>query len=335
MSRLKNGCSPGIDGITTEHIKHGKSPVLHKHLADIFTAIMSHSVIPPSFSTGIVIPVHKKSTLNPNVPQSYRPITLSTTYSKLLEHILMPDTQIDDAQFGFREGRGTSLACSLLNDTISYFKVNKSPVYFATLDAEKCFDRIWHSGLLYKLIDMIPSHQWLLLYRWYRSLKAVVMCNGKVSNEFTISRGVRQGSILSPTLFNIYINDLLKELQRPEHENGVKIGNSTLSTFAYADDISLISLLPGLQKSIDICCEYALRWRFSFGAVKSQCMVIGDKLFDTYPSWKMNNIPIETVDSIEILGTAFNSKGNGNDHVDHRISSCRRNMYALACASQV
>ena len=64
------------------------------------------------------------------------------------------------------------------------------------LDAEKCFDSIGHVSLFLKLINVLPIHEWLLLYNWYNKLNAVVKWNGSYSKSFCVTRGTRQGSVL-------------------------------------------------------------------------------------------------------------------------------------------
>ena len=110
------------------------------------------------------MPILKNSTLEPNIPNNYRPISLSSVHTKLVEYNLMPEDTDSENLFAFRKGRGTTFATSLLNDTAAYTKARGSPLYVCSLDAEKCFDSIWHPGLFYKLIDIIPNAHWLFLY---------------------------------------------------------------------------------------------------------------------------------------------------------------------------
>jgi hypothetical protein len=223
------------------------------------------------------------------------------------------------------------MACSLLNDVISYFNDSASPVFVCSLDAEKCFDTIWHDALFYKLWDHMPLSHWLLLYTWYGSLKAAVRWKDRSSTPFAVTRGMRQGSVLSSHFFNIFLNDLLTELNDAEH--GLRIGSSTYSSFAYADDVTLYSATTGgLQAMIDICAAYATRWRLRFGLRKSKCMVAGNSHFVTDPCWTLGNEPLETVTRLDILGVAFDSTGSATPHVKARMASCSRSFYSMGSA---
>ena len=142
-------------------------------------------------------------------------------------------------QFGFRTGLSVSNGLTLLNDIICYSKYNNSNVNICSLDAEKCFDSIWHDGLFYKLINVLSDVHWRFLRKWYKRLDIVIKWNGIIHKQsyFKVSRGTRQGSIISPVLFNIFLSDLMVQLS--ESKFGMRIGDNLYSSFAYADDISL------------------------------------------------------------------------------------------------
>jgi len=329
LSKLKKNSSPGCDGITVEHILYANSHLLLSHLATLCTVILSRNIVPNIFKESVIVPVLKKSTLNPNDTHNYRPITISSVFAKLIEMCMLPSQDdICDNQYGFRQGRDTMSACSLLNDILCYFKDQGTPVFICTLDAEKCFDKIWHSGLFYKLYDVLPLNHWLLLYRWYGSSAAKIRWQGKLSSSFCVTRGTKQGSILSPIFFNYFINDMLKELNsKPEC---VCIGKHSFNSFAYADDVTLMATtIPSLQKLISHCSDYSKKWRFSFGIKKSKCMVSGKNMFEKSPCWYLNNNALDIVNSVDILGVRFFDNCNYQDHVSTRVSASRRCIYGL------
>ena len=82
IDRLNSNCSHGIDNITMEHLKYGKSDILCTALADLFIVILSWQVVPPSFKIGVIVPILKKPSSNTNKSDSFRPVTLSSTFSK-------------------------------------------------------------------------------------------------------------------------------------------------------------------------------------------------------------------------------------------------------------
>ena len=231
-------------------------------------------------------------------------------------------------QFGFREGRCTSMACNFINDLLHYCESKQSPVFLCSLDAEKCFDSIWHEGLFYKLMHILPKSHWLFLYKWYQSMECVVRWDGTYSQCFPVLRGTKQGSILSPTLFNIFINDLLIELT--SSNVGIRIEDELFNSFAYADDVNLASLtVVDLQRLIDICYSYSRKWRFSFGIKKTMCMISGHLPFTESPIWNLGGHNITITDNMEILGTVFSSNLSCDGHINKRAQASRRAMYAL------
>ena len=115
-----------------------------------------------------------------------------------------------------------------------------------------------------------------LLENWYFKLHASVFWNGVISSTFDVHCGVRQGEILSPLLFAIYIDDLLCDLRMSGY--GLHIGTLFVGAIAYADDIICILSCScyGLQKMLDICSAYGIEWdNIRFNPTKSQLMTVG------------------------------------------------------------
>ena len=106
-----------------------------------------------------------------------------------------------------------------------------------------------HVSLFLKLIHVLPIHEWLLLYNWYNKMNAVVKWNGLYSKSFCVTRGTRQGSVLSPYLFNIFINQPLLDLNNCDA--GVRISDTLYNSMAYAGDI-----LPYSQQMFKIYRTY-------------------------------------------------------------------------------
>ena len=333
VAKLRRNSSPGIDNLCAEFLIYGRSRALCHHLSVLYSTILTYNYVPNVFSMGVIVPVLKKPTLNPSLPVNYRPITVSSVLAKLFEILILPENvPLCNNQFGFRAHYGVSHGLSLLNDLMCVSADHRSNMFICSLDAEKCFDSIWHDGLFYKLRNIFDTVIWRFLYNWYSSLEAVIKWDGHIHRQysFKVTRGTRQGSILSPTLFNVFLSDLLKQLN--QSKSGLCIGDKLYNSFAYADDITLFcATVPGLQKLIDICNEYANSWRFNFGIQKSKCMAAGtgSKCFKSDPVWFLGNMKMETVCNLDILGVTFNNNNNYDDHVKTRISKCKRSMYSL------
>ena len=115
----------------------------------------------------------------------------------------------NDNQFGFKSGHSTDLCIYALAEFIEYFKSRSTSVYVAFLDASKAFDKISHWTLFRKLIDRcVPLYLVMILCYWYQKQEMTVRWGACISNSFNVTNGVRQGGILSPQLFNIYIDGL-------------------------------------------------------------------------------------------------------------------------------
>ena len=201
LRRLHPGKAPGVDGVTPEHLLFGSTPTLRAALARLLTGCLSQCTVPVSFSESVVVPLLKNPRLDQNCLDNYRPISITTSTSKLLELLILDELQSafnpHDLQFGFIPRRGTAEASLLVGETIQQNRRNGLPVFAANMDARKCFDRIWHDGLFFRIKQHLSVKSWLLVVQWYHHLTARVKFGCKISEMFPVLRGTRQGAIVT------------------------------------------------------------------------------------------------------------------------------------------
>ena len=125
IKRLKNQTAPGLDGITSEHLKYALNSSLPVHLSVLLTLCFRFGIVPDSFYIGVLVPILKKPNLNPAEAKNYRPITVSPCLSKIMEYYILDqctDNQFSHYQFGFLPQRSTAMAASLVHDVIEFCK---------------------------------------------------------------------------------------------------------------------------------------------------------------------------------------------------------------------
>ena len=205
--------------------------------------MIQHSYVPSEFLNGVVCPLIKDSDGDHADPSNYRPLTLSTVFSNLFEHALLLKIghllETDPLQFGYKRRHSTSHAIYTLKTCIDYFTSRGSNVFVAFLDCSKGFDKVNHHGIYIKLMKRgVPLCILNLIIYWYANLTSLVRWNNVHSESFRVPSGVRQGGVLSPHLFAIYMDDLILKLR--VLKNSCHIANLFLSCIVYADDIQSV-----------------------------------------------------------------------------------------------
>ena len=190
--------------------------------------------------------------------------------------LLTPYLNTTDTQFGFKNGHSTDHCIFALIFFIQYYKSNNSPVYSCFLDASKAFDRVNHWTLFRKLpnrgVPVVPIR--ILLY-CYRTQTVCVKLGSTTSDFLNVSNGVRQGGILSPYLFIVYIDDLSNMLNSAG--TGCHTHNCCTNHVLYADDICVIVPMQsysGLQGLLNICAKFGLENDVEYNPIRSLCMII-------------------------------------------------------------
>ena len=210
----------------------------------------------------------------------------------------------DDLQFGFKENSSTIICTQLLIETIKYYNSNNTDCFMLLLDASKAFDRIEYSTLFNNLRNpnMCPVTLRLIM-NMYISQKIQVRFNNVLSSQFTVGNGIKQGVVLSPILFAVYLDSLIKTLK--QRNIGCKIGNKFLGVFGYADDLTLLCpTLSSLQEMLNVCEDFAKDYNILFNVSKSKLMNFGKNNLNCENLLCMSNgSSIEFVEQCVHLGT--------------------------------
>jgi hypothetical protein len=304
INDLKRGKSIGHDLLAAEHFIHAH-PILNILLALLFTAFITHGYLPDSIMKTIIVPLVKHKTGNMQDKNNYRPIALVTAASKVFEIVILNHIEllIDTShnQFGFKRKHSTDICVYALKNVIQYYKQHNSPVFTCFLDASRAFDRVNYWSLFTKLVDRGVR----LLSYWYNVQTCYVKWGNSTSTCFTTTNGVRQGGILSPRLFSLYIDELSNVLCKLNV--GCFIGFKCVNHLFYADDICLLApSAMGLQQLINVCEQYGSDHDILYNPIKSKCMAILPRRYKlTIPTVSLNNIDLVYADSIKYLGVIF------------------------------
>ncbi len=181
-------------------------------------------------------------------------------------------------QYAFKKKHGTTMCSMASKETVTYYVRQESDVYTAYMDASKAFDHVRHDMLFMILIDRgLPPIVIRSLYDMYRRQKIQAVRKGYMSEAFETENGIKQGSVISPVLFTIYMDELLKVLEQSGF--GCRIG-----ALSSADDLSLLcTTLYGLQKMIYICEEFGKQYGIKYNLKKSMCMKMGSNTSGELP----------------------------------------------------
>jgi len=258
-NNLKMGKAAGIDHIVAEHIIYAH-PAVVSHLNKLFNLMIIHGYVPNKFGHSIIVPLIKDRCGDLSKMSNYRGISLSPVISKLFEVCLSSKFSdyllTHNLQFGFKKNSSCASAVYVVQQSVDYFTSRGSNVYLSALDASKAFDRVNFNILFKKLVSRdTPQCLLNIVKNWYYKLSAVVRWNGVLSYKFRVRCGVRQGGVLSPFLFNIYVDDLICCME--SSNLGCQINGMFLGCIMYADDILLMSTsVLTLQSMLDICHDY-------------------------------------------------------------------------------
>lgn len=331
IKNLNSGKAQDLYSIQAEHFKYG-GPALIQVTTKIINSIFQQCHIPRSTKTGYKLPIPKrgKDTLEMT---NHRGITITAIIGKIIEHVIQENPSIgrniSGLQFGFEKGKSPTMATLCLTEAIAHAKDSKLPLFVASLDAQKAFDVVHHNTLKARLhYTGIRGHTWSLIDSLYTEGEEVVKWKGEYSRPYQVKQGVRQGGVLSTSLYKEYINPLL--LDNEKARTGAVIGSVYLGTPTCADDILLLSNSPvQLQEMLSTAYRFSIDSRYVIHPGKS-CVttLIPPRVPGIIDQWNLGEDPIAINSNFTHLGITWSQK-RSSPIIEDRITIGRRTAYML------
>ena len=314
----------GHDGIHSSFLQRVSDKYLN-NLVHFINASFTHCFISEDVLRGDINPRIKDVKGNVTDSTNYRPVMQSSCVLKLIEmHILTileERVVFNCRQFGFKNGSSTSDACFILKETLHLYTKNRNRAFLAFIDLSKAFDNVDHFLLGQKLLNEdIPPDLVLLIINYLRNQRARVCWNGNGGEYSHIDKGVRQGGILSPFLFKLYINGLLNEIS--DTEVGCKYGILRMNIIAYADDVVLVA---NSKENLEILYNKfnsgIKKLKLNINNKKSKCMIVENtKQKCQITHLKLGNDNLEVVHSYKYLGHILENGMKDSSDIKQRLS---------------
>ena len=284
-------------------------------LTKLFNKCLKESSFPDCWKVSSVVPVFKNAGER-STAKNYRPVSLLSVVSKVFEKFvnnrivdhLEKCGLFSDFQYGFRSSRSTADLLKVVSDRIARAFNRSGATRAAALDISKAFDRVWHAGLLHRLKSYGISGQIFgFISSFLSNRRLQVVLHGKSSQEYPVNAAVPEGSILGPTIFLLYINDLPDDV----------ICNIAI----YADDTTLYSkcnqasdlwqqleLASELESDLRDTVDWGRKWLVDFNAGKTQLVSFDLSKNTGAIDVKMDESVLEEKSSFKMLGLTFSSK---------------------------
>ena len=306
-------------------------------LAPVLTRLFQFShdegVVPQDWRDAHVVPVFKKG--DRHLPSNYRPVSLTSVVSKVMEHIIHSSVMrffdhnnvLNDCQHGFRSKRSceTQLISTVesIASKLKTGKVSGNQVDVIQLDFAKAFDKVPHQRLMYKLrFYGVRGNTARWIQSFLSNRKQRVLLEGEMSSEKDVLSGVPQGTVLGPLLFLTFINDLPDCI-------------ASSHTKLFADDSLLFRVINShqdaveLQRDLSALESWERQWQMSFHPDKCTVMRIRAKnskkdLIAT--NYTLHGQVLEVTNSSKYLGVTLSDDLSWDKHVDATTSKANKTL---------
>ena len=313
--------SSGPDGISAIFLKNTATEIA-PILTHLFQQSLESGILPAAWKHAYVSPIFKKGSKAD--PKNYRPVSLTSLISKVMEHILVSQIMkhlqsyniLSEVQYGFRPFHSCEAQLLLTTNDLVKAIDNKLQTDMAILDFSKAFDKVAHTRLVNKL-DFYGIRgkvlSWIKSFLNGRTQQVVV--SGAYSSSCPVTSGVPQGSVLGPVLFLLYVNDITSSIQSQVH--------------LFADDCLIYRTINSkcdhkiLQNDLDCLASWASKWQMEFNVAKCKILQVSKCLRSNF-SYNMKGTPLEIVEEHNYLGITLHHRMSWKSHINNVCNKSNR-----------
>lgn len=325
MRKMRRGKATGPDGISVELLEALDSFGL-AIMTDLLNDIYNSGKLPEDLYKSVFIALPKKS--GAIECELHRTISLMSHVTKILLRIIMmrarrkTKPEIAEEQCGFVEGKGTTNAIYILRTLIERSLEVQKEVYLCFIDYTKAFDRVKHGDLMKQLENIeIDGKDIRIIQNLYWEQKAAMRVDDEMSSFQKIKRGVRQGCVLSPDLFSLYSEEIMRNL---DGKPGIKVGGYIFNNLRYADDTVLIAEnKEDLQELLNIVEKESRKKGLELNSKKTEVMVVSRKKEVPVCDIYTNGTKLKQTQSFVYLGTRITSDGRSDSEIKSRIAQAK------------
>lgn len=322
--------APGYDLITGKILKE-LPEIGFKYLTYIFNAILRTSHFPAQWKVAQIIMVPKPGKPAEDV-SSYRPISLLPLASKVFEKIfykkiikiIVNKSLIPNYQFGFRQYHSPIEQVHRITDAIHSNMENMKYSSVAFLDITQAFDKVWHTGLLYKLKKDLPQNMFTIIRSYIENRFFQVKIDNFITGLYTIHSGVPQGSILGPLLYLLFTRDL-------PSPQGSFIATFADDTAIMTSDVNAVKASELLQVNLNVTESWLKKWRIRVNSSKCKHVTFTTRRGNCAPVYLFSR-QIPQADEVKYLGIHLDRRLTWQKHIftkRKQLGLKLRNMYWL------
>ena len=327
LKEMKREKAEGSDGVVSEMLEAAGDFGIGK-LTRLANRIYDTGDIPVKMRESVLIALPKK----PGAVdcEKHRTICLASQIGKVILRVIRKrmngkiEERLDEKQYGFRKGKGTRNAIFILRMILERALEMQKDIYLCYIDFAKAFDRVKHEDMIEMLEEInIDGKDKRMIMNLYWNQKATVQIGEEQTEWVEIKKGVRQGCVLSPDLFNLYSQKMIEELDDLE---GVRVGGVNVTNIRYADDTVLIAdtqeKLQELVNALKGACEER-GMEINVGPGKTEVMGLTKRNEDLNVNVTLDGRTIPQVEKYKYLGCVIDKDGRSESEVVKRIGMAK------------